>query len=70
MKVARLKKRDEKAKNHHPGLFQYMDSALCGQDLIGDYEWKRAKLIEGKITCRECLIIIKACQKLQKGIDF
>ena len=70
MKVAKLKVEGETF-NHHPGVNQVFDLALCGQDLSGDswLGWETAEVIDGKINCPECLRIIIECRSL-KETDF
>ena len=77
MKVAQLTITDNglsKTENHHPGVNQPWDVALCGQDLRGDSiageSWEEHKQVNGKVTCYQCLIIILEVKKLKKGIDF
>ena len=77
MKVAELTIINDgisKTENHHPGVNQPWNVALCGQDLRGDNiageSWEECKPVNGKITCPQCLDIIYVIRQLKKGIDF
>lgn len=43
------------------------DTALCGQDLIGDsyLGWHAGELTEKKITCKDCIRIIQFSKKVK-----
>jgi hypothetical protein len=68
MKVARLKVERYRVIQHHPGVEQPWDVALCGQDLMGDdwLGWGTAEKVEGKVTCPDCARIIHACRQLNR----
>lgn len=67
MKTAKIKI-DGKWTIHHPGILQPFDSALCGQDLIGDESlgWGIAEESTQRITCSDCIRIIEACWQVKK----
>lgn len=51
-----------KTQSHHPGVLRPWQKALCGCSLYDEH----VERIEGKITCPDCLLIIKQCRKIYK----